>query len=96
MKNKVRIFGKWKVTNEGDLIYDNGIYVIDENRLKDEDWILHLMESKGWIDLNEFIPAYFYALEIKEIEYLKIRIFYNNTKISKTSKGDNLKNRKIT
>lgn len=38
-------------------------YTINGNRLTEKDWIKHLL-GKGWVDMNTFIPAYFYALKI--------------------------------
>jgi len=68
-------FGKWKVYRNGDINFDNGYYFIDANRLKTEDWILHLME-KGWVDMNDFIPAYFQALQNIGVKHIKIQSFY--------------------
>jgi hypothetical protein len=68
-------FGKWKVLKNGDMDFDNGRYFIDGNRLGHEDWILHLME-KDWVNMNDFIPAYFQALQNIGIKYLKIQSFY--------------------
>jgi hypothetical protein len=66
-------FGKWTVYRDGTMDYDNGRYDIAADRLTEEDWIYHL-HSKGWIDWNEFIPAYFQALAIQGVRELKIRI----------------------
>ena len=68
-------FGKWKVNKNGDMDFDNGRYFIYGNRLGHEDWILHLME-KNWCDMNDFIPAYFKALQNINVKYLKIQSFY--------------------
>ena len=32
--------------------------LIGANRLRNDDWILHLLE-KSWVDMNDFIPASF-------------------------------------
>jgi hypothetical protein len=68
-------FGKWHVSETGDMCYDNGRYDIYDNQLTDHDWILHMFE-KSWIDWNEFIPAYFKALKNAGIQFKKERIFY--------------------
>lgn len=68
-------FGKWHVSVLGEMSYDNGRYFIDSNRLKNDDWIIHL-QSKGWIDWNEFIPAYLQALQNAKIQIIKIKTFY--------------------
>lgn len=69
--------GKWTVELSGTLIYDkNGYnYDIHHSDLHDDDWILHL-SSKGWIDWNDFIPAYFQALKNKGIQNINIKTFY--------------------
>lgn len=66
--------GKWEVNTKGSMLYDS-YYAIPHNRLTEEDWIAHLFE-KGWIDWNEFIPAYFQALKNADKEFVKVRVFY--------------------
>lgn len=68
-------FGKWHVSKSGDMTYDNGRYSIYDNQLKEDDWISHMFE-KGWIDWNEFIPAYFQALKNAGIQFKRERVFY--------------------
>lgn len=68
-------FGKWKVEPSGDMIYDGGRYAIYDNRLTWDEWILHLT-SKGWIDWNDFIPAYLQALRNAGIQKLSILAYY--------------------
>lgn len=70
-------FGKWRVDESGNMDYDNGHYSIEQESLSEDDWICHLFQ-KGWIDWNEFIPAYFTACKINKIEHIKARVFYNN------------------
>lgn len=69
-------FGDWLVDAKGNLCYKKH-YFIDKSSLKDSDLICHLF-SKGWIDWNEFIPAYFTACKINKIEHLSIRTFYKS------------------
>lgn len=73
-KKAVKI-GKWSVKINGTMQYDGGRYTITGKRLKEDDWIAHLFE-KGWIDFNEFIPAYFQALKNSGQEFINIRVFY--------------------
>lgn len=68
-------FGKWKVYQNGDIDFDNGYYFIDGSRLQDEDWIYHLLE-KNWVNMNDFLPAYFQALQNVGIELIQVRSFY--------------------
>lgn len=67
--------GKWKVSKKGDMTYDNGRYYIERDKLKEDDWIIHLMQ-KGWIDYNEFIPAYFQALKNIGEQFINVKIHY--------------------
>lgn len=73
VKQELQI-GKWHVKENGDLEYD-GYYHISGKRLTENDWIAHLFE-KGWIDFNEFIPAYFQALKNIGEQYVNVRVFY--------------------
>ena len=73
VKQEMQI-GKWHVKKNGDLEYD-GRYFISGKRLTEKDWIAHLFE-KGWIDFNEFIPAYFQALKNIGEQYVNVRVFY--------------------
>jgi hypothetical protein len=69
-------FGKWHVSKNGDMEYDNGRYFIEASRISEDNWILHMLDSKGWIDYNEFIPAYFQALKNINKQFIKIKICY--------------------
>lgn len=54
----------WEVKTDGTMISKlKPHYTISGNRLTEKDWIKHLLE-KGWVDMNTFIPAYFYALKM--------------------------------
>ena len=70
-------FGKWKVEPCGDMIYDGGRYAIYDNQLERENWILHLMTSKKWIDFNDFIPAYLQALRNAGIKKVTMIAYYD-------------------
>ena len=68
-------YGKWHVSIDGLMTYDKGRYEIDNESLEDDDWILH-MSSKGWIDWNDFIPAYIQAHINAGIGIKEERFFY--------------------
>lgn len=76
-KIKERTFGDWHVSEEGDMEFQDGRYFISSDRLTQDNWILHLM-SKKWINFNEFIPAYFHALNITGNTTITLRIKYQN------------------
>ena len=63
---------EWKIDKDGTM-ESNG-YIIQAERLDDDDWILHILE-KGW-DLNAFVPAYFEACRRAGIEALWTRTNY--------------------
>jgi len=67
-------FGKWIVESDGNMCYDD-FYWIMADMLKENNWMRHLSE-KAWINWNEFIPAYFYALSIIGCKRLEIVIEY--------------------
>lgn len=69
------LFGKWYVSKVGDMFYNEDKYIIYSEQLTDEDWIAHMFE-KGWIDWNDFMPAYFQALKNANIEFTRVRVFY--------------------
>jgi hypothetical protein len=58
-------YPQWSIDNGGNLCYNNAFgcedYTIEKHRLAEANWILHLLE-KEWVDMNDFIPAYFVAL----------------------------------
>lgn len=66
------VFGKWVVCKNGDMDYNNR-YFIDHARLE-ENWIQHLSE-KGWIDFNDFIPAYLQALQNANKKTITIKLY---------------------
>jgi len=68
------MFGKWEVKHNGEMIFDNW-YIIEADRINEKDWILHL-STKGWIDWNDFIPAYLQALENAKISEVTILTYY--------------------
>ena len=68
-------FGQWEVSSEGHLTCTERDYNISNWRLTKSNWILHL-QSKGWVNLNDFIPAYFKALEIRGIDSVVIQTYY--------------------
>lgn len=68
-------FGKWRVSECGDMTYNKGQYAIYDYQLNNTDWIVHMF-TKNWIDFNEFIPAYFQALKNAGIQKTEILIHY--------------------
>ena len=74
---KTKEFSKdWEVERNGTMVSKvRPYYIIDNDRLTEKDWIVHMLD-KGWVDMNTFIPAYFYALKIRGISELRITIDY--------------------
>lgn len=65
----------WFISKDGDMMFIDDDYIIYVDQLKDDDWILHLME-KWWFDANTFIPAYFEACKRAGIRNLSIITHY--------------------
>ena len=54
----------WEVKSDGTMTSkEKPWYIITGDRLTDKDWIKHFL-GKGWVNMNTFIPAYFYALKM--------------------------------
>lgn len=68
-------FGGWHVCPDGTLDYKHGRYIIEGYRLTKNDWILHMM-GKSWVNMNDFIPAYFQAMRNAGIQHATIRFYY--------------------
>lgn len=64
----------WAINADGDLI-GWGYYLIDCNRLKEDDWLLHLM-SKALFDANTFIPAYMAACRRAGVKEVTMKMSY--------------------
>jgi len=85
----IKKFKNWYIEEDGTMYYmrdarrkfhyKKASYLIEGSRLKDDDWILHI-SGKVWTDLNDFIPAYFYALELRQINNLTIKNSHKNKK----------------
>lgn len=73
--NTEKTFGSWKVDSDGDLVHPERGYDITSDRLDEKDWILHLSE-KSWVNFNDFIPAYLYALSLAGISEVSIATQY--------------------
>ena len=69
------VFGDWKVSKCGDMSYKKGVYNIYDYQLPDNDWIAHMME-KEWVNLNDFMPAYFQACKNAGIQKITQLVFY--------------------
>jgi poly-D-alanine transfer protein DltD len=76
MTTRITKFGKWEVKPDGEMVFDN-YYEIGADELTEKDWILHL-STKGWIDWNDFIPAYLKALKNAKIPKVTILTYYDN------------------
>lgn len=77
-ENKARYpveFGSWKLKINGDLVGNDGRYVLHKECLADDDWIIHLFK-KGVI-MDDFIPAYFAACKMNNIQNLKMITYYD-------------------
>lgn len=66
--------GEWHVSENGDMTYGDDEYVIEADRLHENDWILQMF-TKGWVDWNEFIPAYYQALLNADIQYKTEKVY---------------------
>lgn len=64
----------WAINADGDLT-GWGYYLIDCNRLAEDNWLIHLM-SKARFDANTFIPAYIEACKRANIQKVTMRMFY--------------------
>ena len=66
----------WEVERDGTMVSKvMPYYVISSDTLTEEDWIAHML-SKELVDMNTFIPAYFYALKKRGIRELRITVDY--------------------
>ena len=65
-KKEVKYSG-WSVDIHGNMDF-NGKYFIENNRLKENNWFIHLW-GKHWMKWDDFIPAFYqacYNADIKE------------------------------
>lgn len=77
-KNYFLHLKQWSVDREGNMTYkkkNNAEYCIEKSRLTEEDWIEHLLGSR---DMNEFIPAYLYALYKADIKEVRCKFYDPN------------------
>lgn len=68
-------FGRWEVSTNGNLKHSDPDYLIESARIKEKDWLLHMME-KSWIDLNTFVPAFLQASKNIGLNYISQKIHY--------------------
>ena len=64
-------FEDWKVYKNGDIFHKEMNYLIEGIRLQENDWIEHMID-KNWVNLNNFMPAYFQALANINISKINI------------------------
>lgn len=65
----------WEISENGDLTHKKRGYLIEAWQLKENDWLLHMME-KGWVNLNTFVPAYLEACRRAGINKISIMTHY--------------------
>lgn len=66
----------WEVERNGTMVSKvRPYYIISSDMLTEQDWIVHML-AKEWVDMNTFIPAYFYALKIRGISKQIITVDY--------------------
>lgn len=65
---------KWKVYPDGSLECEDAGYDITPRQLVKDDWLLMHMMEKTWVDMNEFLPAYFRAMRILGLHYKTIEV----------------------
>lgn len=53
----------WTICNKELVSKKQEGFSIPFSELAEKDWIKHLL-TKDWIDMNTFLPAYFYALRL--------------------------------
>ena len=74
LKNIERFNEDWAISDDGDLL-GLGYYLISSHRLKEGNWLLHLM-GKKWFDANTFIPAYFEACRRAGLKTVTVMTYY--------------------
>lgn len=66
---------EWKVCPNGGLECNEAGYDISPRQLVKDDWLIMHMMEKTWVDMNEFLPAYFQAMGILGLQERTIRFF---------------------
>lgn len=64
--------GSWFIEPDGSMTHASPAYDIDGARLAEGNWITHMAE-KRWVDLREFVRAYFTACQIRGLRTVSLR-----------------------
>lgn len=64
--------GTWAIDRAGNMYHASPAYDIDGSRLGDGNWITH-MAAKRWVDMREFVRAYFTACQIRGLRTVSLR-----------------------
>ena len=71
----------WRVDEHGNLIWlktkygtDKSDYIIEKNRLTEDDWLTHMRGKMDTDEFGEFVCAYFKACEMAGIKELKVTL----------------------
>lgn len=62
----------WEIEKDGTMIHKDPYYYIEGARLNDENWLTH-MARKKWVDMKEFVDAYFTACRVRGLDRVSIR-----------------------
>lgn len=54
--------GPWAIEKDGTMVHNSPEYIIDGDRLREDNWIQHMAE-KRWCDLRVFVRAYLLACQ---------------------------------
>lgn len=69
---KIEKIGPWSIEQDGTMVHESTNYYIEGARLNDENWLTH-MARKKWVDMKEFVDAYFTACRVRGLDRVSIR-----------------------
>ena len=71
----------WRVDKDGNLVWvktkngtNKSYYIIEKNRLTEDDWLTHMRGKMDTDEFGEFACAYFKACEMAGITELKVKL----------------------
>ena len=71
----------WRVDKDGNLVWvktkngtNKSYYIIEKNRLTEDDWLTHMCGKMDTDEFGEFACAYFKACEMAGIKELKVSL----------------------
>lgn len=70
-KENIKI-GSWMIEPDGSMLHENPYYCIEGFELNGCNWITH-MACKNWVDIKEFIRAFFAACRRRGLTFVEIR-----------------------